>query len=44
MLQQLGYTGVEKLEGLALVAPNTLALINDNDFKLQKLLRENWHS
>ncbi|MEA5572294.1 choice-of-anchor I family protein [Calothrix sp. UHCC 0171] len=29
---QLGYTGVEKLEGLALVAPNTLALINDNDF------------
>ncbi|MEA5618366.1 phytase [Cronbergia sp. UHCC 0137] len=29
---QLGYTGVEKLEGLALVAPNTLALVNDNDF------------
>jgi myo-inositol-hexaphosphate 3-phosphohydrolase len=29
---QLGYTGVEKLEGLALVAPNTLALLNDNDF------------
>ncbi len=29
---QLGYTGVAKLEGLALVAPNTLALINDNDF------------
>ncbi len=29
---QSGYTGVEKLEGLALVAPNTLALINDNDF------------
>ncbi|MEB3220005.1 MAG: choice-of-anchor I family protein, partial [Nostocales cyanobacterium 94392] len=29
---EFGYTGVEKLEGLALVAPNTLALINDNDF------------
>jgi hypothetical protein len=31
---QLGYTGVEKVEGLALVAPNTLALINDNDFNV----------
>ncbi|MBW4423578.1 MAG: phytase [Nostoc desertorum CM1-VF14] len=31
---QLGYTGIEKLEGLALVAPNTLALINDNDFNV----------
>ncbi len=31
---ELGYTGVEKLEGLALVAPNTLALINDNDFNV----------
>jgi uncharacterized repeat protein (TIGR01451 family) len=31
---QLGYTGVEKLEGLALVAPDTLALINDNDFNV----------
>ncbi|NEU81988.1 phytase [Nostoc sp. UIC 10630] len=31
---QVGYTGVEKLEGLALVAPNTLALINDNDFNI----------
>ncbi len=31
---QSGYTGVEKLEGLALVAPNTLALINDNDFNV----------
>ncbi len=31
---QLGYTGVEKLEGLALVAPNTLALLNDNDFNV----------
>jgi alkaline phosphatase len=30
----LGYTGVEKLEGLALVDKNTLALINDNDFNL----------
>ncbi|NJL81164.1 MAG: hypothetical protein HC917_24525, partial [Richelia sp. SM2_1_7] len=29
---EFGYTGVEKLEGLALVAPNTLALLNDNDF------------
>ena len=29
-----GYTGVEKLEGLALVGPNTLALINDNDFNV----------
>ncbi|MEA5576822.1 choice-of-anchor I family protein [Anabaena sp. UHCC 0451] len=29
---EIGYTGVEKLEGLALVSPNTLALINDNDF------------
>lgn len=34
---QLGYTGVEKLEGLALVAPNTLALINDNDFNVAGL-------
>ena len=31
---KLGYTGVEKLEGLALVAPNTLGLINDNDFNV----------
>jgi hypothetical protein len=31
---QAGYTGVEKLEGLALVAPNTLALLNDNDFNV----------
>ncbi|WP_017655604.1 phytase [Fortiea contorta] len=31
---QLGYTGVEKLEGLALVGPNTLALLNDNDFNV----------
>ncbi|WZI66359.1 MAG: phytase [Gloeotrichia echinulata IR180] len=31
---KLGYTGVEKLEGLALVAPNTLALVNDNDFNV----------
>jgi hypothetical protein len=31
---KFGYTGVEKLEGLALVAPNTLALINDNDFNV----------
>jgi hypothetical protein len=31
---QSGYIGVEKLEGLALVAPNTLALINDNDFNV----------
>jgi hypothetical protein len=29
---QAGYTGVEKLEGLALIDENTLALINDNDF------------
>ena len=29
---KFGYTGVEKLEGLALIAPNTYALINDNDF------------
>ena len=29
-----GYTGVEKLEGLALVDSNTLALINDNDFNV----------
>ena len=32
-----GYTGVEKLEGLALVGPNTLALINDNDFNITGL-------
>ncbi|WP_042490794.1 choice-of-anchor I family protein [Anabaena sp. PCC 7108] len=31
---QIGYTGVEKLEGLALVSPNTLAVINDNDFNV----------
>ncbi|MCH4903681.1 hypothetical protein GSN00_04620, partial [Cylindrospermopsis raciborskii CHAB3438] len=29
---QIGYTGVEKLEGLALVSANTLAIVNDNDF------------
>ncbi|PZU99451.1 MAG: calcium-binding protein [Pseudanabaena sp.] len=29
---KFGYTGVEKLEGLALIAPNAYALINDNDF------------
>ncbi|XQQ06391.1 MAG: choice-of-anchor I family protein [Leptolyngbya sp. IPPAS B-1204] len=28
----IGYTGVEKLEGLALVDQNTIAIINDNDF------------
>ncbi len=28
----LGYTGVEKLEGLALLDNKTLAIINDNDF------------
>jgi hypothetical protein len=31
---QYGYTGVEKLEGLALIGSNTLALINDNDFNV----------
>lgn len=30
----IGYTGVEKLEGLALIDQNTIALINDNDFGL----------
>ncbi len=29
---QAGYTGVEKLEGLALIDANTLAVLNDNDF------------
>ncbi|OHY31884.1 hypothetical protein BCV64_15425 [Cylindrospermopsis raciborskii MVCC14] len=29
---QIGYTGVEKLEGLALVSASTLAIVNDNDF------------
>jgi 3-phytase len=29
---QAGYTGVEKIEGLALIDANTLAVINDNDF------------
>jgi 3-phytase len=29
-----GYTGVDKLEGLALVDSNTLALVNDNDFNV----------
>lgn len=28
----IGYTGVEKLEGLALIDKNTIALLNDNDF------------
>ncbi|MBF2026416.1 MAG: choice-of-anchor I family protein [Oscillatoriales cyanobacterium C42_A2020_001] len=28
----IGYTGIEKLEGLALIDGNTLAVINDNDF------------
>lgn len=31
---KVGYTGVEKLEGLALISPNTLAIINDNDFNV----------
>ncbi|WP_414579155.1 phytase [Anabaena sp. CCY 9402-a] len=31
---ELGYTGVSKLEGLALVDSNTLALVNDNDFSI----------
>ncbi|MBE9235291.1 choice-of-anchor I family protein, partial [Anabaena aphanizomenioides LEGE 00250] len=31
---EVGYTGVEKLEGLALVDHNTLALLNDNDFSV----------
>jgi YVTN family beta-propeller protein len=30
----IGYTGVEKLEGLTLVDDTTIALINDNDFGL----------
>ena len=30
----IGYTGVEKLEGLAVIDANTIALINDNDFGL----------
>lgn len=28
----IGYTGVEKLEGLALIDSRTIALLNDNDF------------
>jgi hypothetical protein len=28
----IGYTGIEKLEGLALIDNTTLAIINDNDF------------
>ncbi|MDX2231718.1 MAG: choice-of-anchor I family protein [Leptolyngbyaceae cyanobacterium bins.349] len=28
----IGYTGIEKLEGLALIDANTIAVINDNDF------------
>lgn len=31
---ELGYTGVSKLEGLALVDSKTLALVNDNDFSI----------
>jgi hypothetical protein len=30
----IGYTGVEKLEGLALIDANTIAIVNDNDFGL----------
>ncbi len=30
----IGYTGVGKLEGLAVVDNNTIALLNDNDFQL----------
>ncbi|NET00253.1 MAG: hypothetical protein F6K61_06655 [Sphaerospermopsis sp. SIO1G1] len=30
----IGYTGVEKIEGLALVDNNTLAILNDNDFNI----------
>ncbi|MCS6958544.1 MAG: esterase-like activity of phytase family protein [Pseudanabaenaceae cyanobacterium SKYGB_i_bin29] len=32
---QIGYVGVDKLEGLALVDSRTLALLNDNDFGLE---------
>ncbi len=28
----IGYTGIEKIEGLALIDANTIAVINDNDF------------
>jgi predicted extracellular nuclease/2',3'-cyclic-nucleotide 2'-phosphodiesterase (5'-nucleotidase family) len=28
----LGYTGIEKLEGLARIDANTIAIVNDNDF------------
>ncbi|MEA5568200.1 phytase [Anabaena sp. UHCC 0399] len=31
---ELGYTGVSKLEGLALVDSKTLAIVNDNDFSI----------
>jgi 3-phytase len=31
---EIGYTGVEKIEGLALVDNNTLAILNDNDFNI----------
>jgi hypothetical protein len=31
-LAAVGYNSVEKHEGLALIAPNTIAVINDNDF------------
>ncbi|PSB07895.1 calcium-binding protein [filamentous cyanobacterium CCP2] len=30
----IGYTGVDKLEGLALIDENTIAILNDNDFGL----------
>jgi hypothetical protein len=31
---EVGYTGVDKLEGLALINSTTLAILNDNDFGL----------
>jgi 2',3'-cyclic-nucleotide 2'-phosphodiesterase (5'-nucleotidase family)/predicted extracellular nuclease len=33
-LAQAGYTNVEKVEGLALIDANTIAVINDNDFQV----------
>lgn len=40
-LAQAGYAGVEKVEGLALLASGQLALLNDNDFGVAQIVIDN---
>ena len=37
-LNEVGYNKVQKVEGLALIDPETLAVINDNDFGVANIL------